>query len=71
VFLAEKQQIPIDYRIVNIDSWEEHLTHWYDTFSRLLLANLIVNLGKSDFVLSPLIIKETHSWLMAVKTYNS
>jgi hypothetical protein len=45
----EEQQIPIDYLIVNIDSWKEHLTHWYETFSRLLLANLIVNLGKSDF----------------------
>ena len=44
----EEQQIPIDYLIVNIDSWKEHLTHWYETFSRLLLANLIVNLGKSD-----------------------
>ena len=44
-FLAVKQQIPIDYLIVNIDSWEEHLTHWNETFSRLLLANLIVNLG--------------------------
>lgn len=39
----------IDDLIVCSDSWEEHLTHLYDTFDRLSQSNLTVNLGKSEF----------------------
>ena len=39
----------IDDLIVCSDSWEQHLTHLYDTFDRLSQSNLTVNLGKSEF----------------------
>ena len=39
----------IDDLIVYSDSFEDHLSHLYDTFDRLSKANLTVNFNKSEF----------------------